>query len=245
MSAKILINGKAGSGKSTLLKSLTNAFVISRDGKAFPFRMPHMLVPQFYGMDTLIHGGEVKVGDEEIEVEGFFEKMDKFEEKTGKFPETVAIDSVSKIMQDIIDNANLNFTNFDIHSHINKEIAKLTKFVHEDLVANGINVVLVNHVMDNDKKGLIPVGQGKFKDKGGFYSEVDHAILVDSMKITHRGVANQARTTINEFPDTQYVENCVNPLKSKKLKEDEYYYDLQKHIDFILKEEGNNDEWSY
>jgi energy-coupling factor transporter ATP-binding protein EcfA2 len=245
MSAKILINGKAGSGKSTLLKDLKDAFVISRDGKAFPFRMPHMLVPQFHSMDILMHGGEVKVDDEEIEVEGFFSKMERFEEKTGKFPDTVAIDSVSKVMQDIIDYANLNFTNFDIHSHVNKEVAKLTKFVQEDLVANGINVVLVNHVMDNDKKGLIPVGQGKFKDKGGFYSEVDHAILVDSMKITHRGVSNQARTTINELPDNQYTENCVNPLKSKKLKEGEYYYNLQNHIDAILKVEGDNAEWSY
>lgn len=245
MSAKLLINGKAGSGKSTLLKDLEDAFVLSRDGKAFPFSIPHMLVPTFYSMEHLLHGGTVKVDDDEIEVEGFFDKMEKFEEKNKRFPATIAIDSVSKIMQDIIDHANLNFTNFDIHSHINKEVAKLTKFVQEDLVANGINVVLVNHVMDNDKKGLIPVGQGKFKDKGGFYSEVDHAILVDNMKITHRGVSNQARTTINELPDYQYVADIVNPLKSKKLKEGESYYNLQKHLDLILATQGNNAEWSY
>jgi hypothetical protein len=148
-------------------------------------------------------------------------------------------------MQDIIDFSNLNFTNFDIHSHINKEVAVFTSFVQEDLVANGINVVILNHVMDNDKKGLVPIGQGKFKDKGGFYGEVDHSILVSDMKVHHRGVKNQARTTIAELPDTQYVENIVDPSKSKKLKEGETYYDLQKHIDLILETHNNNSEWSF
>ena len=245
MSGKLLVNGKSGSGKTDLLKTLKDAFVISRDGKAFPFNMPHMLVPAYYSMDILINGGTVKAGDDELEIEGFFDKMEKYNEKIGAYPETIAIDSVSKIMQDIIDDANIRFTNFDIHSHINREIAVLTKFVQEDLVAEGINVILINHVMDNDKKGLIPVGQGKFKDKGGFYSEVDHAILIDDFKVTHRGVRNQARTTIAELPDFQYVENNVNRSKSRKLKEGETYYNLQEHLDLILHHRTNNAQWSY
>jgi len=245
MGAKILINGISGSGKTTLMKSLTNTFVVSRDGKAFPFNIPHMLVPTFYSMNALINGGVVKSEGEEIEVEGFFDKLEKYKEVIGDYPKTIAIDSASKLMQDIIDFSNLNFTNFDIHSHINKEVAVFTSFVQEDLVANGINVVILNHVMDNDKKGLVPIGQGKFKDKGGFYGEVDHSILVSDMKVHHRGVKNQARTTIAELPDTQYVENIVDPSKSKKLKEGETYYDLQKHIDLILETHNNNSEWSF
>lgn len=239
MSAKLLINGKSGSGKTSLLKSLKNAFVISRDGKAFPFSIPHMLVKEFYNMDTLINGNE------ELEIEGTFSKLEKFKEKTGDYPDTIVIDSSSKILQDIIDHANLNFTNFDIHSYINKEVSVLTKFVQEDLVNNDFNVVIINHVMDNDKKGLVPVGQGKFKDKGGFYGEVDHSILIDNMKVIHRGVANQARTTITDMPTVQYVENFVDPTKSKKLKEDETYYNLQEHIDLINSTESQNGEWEY
>jgi len=245
MAGKLLINGVSGVGKTSLLQSLLNAFVISRDGKNFPFNMPHMLVPAFYNMNTLLNGGTVGVGEEEVVVEGFFDKVEKYNDKFGKYPETIAIDSCSKIMQDIIDVSNLHYTNFDIHSNINKEIAILTRFIQEDLVANGMNVVMLNHVMDNDKKGLVPVGQGKFKDKGGFYSEVDHSILVTDMKIKHRGVANQARTTINELPDIQYIENIVDPTKSKKLKEGETYYNLQSHLELILETHNNNSEWSF
>ena len=245
MGAKILVNGKSGSGKTNLIKTLTDAFVVSRDGKDFPFSIPHMVVPTFYSMSVMIHGGDVEVDGEDVYVEGFFDKVEKYNEKMGSYPKTIVLDSVSKMMQDVIDYSNLNFTNFDIHSNINREIAVLTKFVQEDLVANGMNVVIINHVMDNDKKGLIPIGQGKFKDKGGFYSEVDHAILVEDMKVIHRGVKSQARTTIASMPDKQHLENDVNPTKSKKLAEGEEYYDLQKHIDAILETQNNNSEWKF
>ena len=245
MGAKILVNGVAGSGKTNLIKTLTDAFVISRDGKAFPFNIPHMVVPEFYSMDIMINGGEVEVDGEGVVIEGFYDKMEKYNEKIGSYPKTIVLDSASKLMQDIIDFANLNFTNFDIHSHINREIAVLTKFVQEGLVANDMNVIIINHVMDNDKLGLIPIGQGKFKDKGSWYSEVDHAILVENMKVTHRGVKSQARTTIATLPDKQYVENDVNPSKSKKLQEGEVYYDLQKHIDMILETQNSNAEWKF
>ncbi len=167
MAAKILINGIAGTGKSSLVRDLKDAFVISRDGKAFPFKIPHMLIPNYHSMATILHGGTVKHEDGSIEeVEGVLEKLDKYEAKFGHYPSTVVIDSVSKLMQDAIDYANLNFKNFDVHSCINAEIAILTTFIQETLVANGVNVILINHVMENDKKGYVPVGQGKFKDKG-------------------------------------------------------------------------------
>ena len=154
------------------MRDLKDAFVVSRDGKAFPFEIPHMLIPTYSTMETVIEGGNVKVEDEngietEVYTEGVLDKINKYFEKYGKYPKTVVIDSVSKLMQDAIDYANLNFTGFDVHSSINREIAVLTRFVQETLVANDINVVLVNHVMENDKKGYIPIGQGKFKDKGG------------------------------------------------------------------------------
>lgn len=166
MAAKILINGLSGSGKSSLIEPLKKTFVVSRDGKAFPFKMPHMLVKTFHDMGTLIHGGTVGDGH----VEGIFDKVEAYNAKFGEYPETVVIDSVSKIMQDVIDMSNLKFSGFDTHSNIAREIALLTSFIQEDLVANGVNVVLINHVMDNDKKGLVPVGQGKFKDKGELIS---------------------------------------------------------------------------
>jgi len=233
--AKVLINGKSGTGKTSLLRSLRNAFVVSRDGKQFSLPIPHMTIPIYTDMRTVIHGGTVTDSEGNAEkVPGIFDKLEAYNEKFGEYPETVVIDSVSKLMQDAIDSSNLNFTNFDIHSNLAKEIATLTSFVQEDLVANGVNVVLINHVMDNEKNGLVPVGQGKFRDKGGFYGEVDHSLLItDNFKIIHRGAANQARTLLDDLPDTQYVENTVNPSKSRKLKEDESYFNLQEYIDKV------------
>lgn len=235
MAAKILINGKAGVGKSTLIKDLKKVFVISRDGKNFPFELPHMLVPTYYGMSTILHGGSVKNADgTTLEVEGVFAKLQKYVDRFGELPETVVIDSVSKLMTDAIEYSVLHYENFDVHTSINKEVAFLTTFIQEELVANGVNVVLINHVMDNDKKGLVPIGQGKFKDKGGFYSEVDYSLLVtDTMQVVHRGATSQARTLLTELPDKQHIANIQYPEKSKKLKEGEEYFDLQTYIDRI------------
>lgn len=238
MSAKILANGKSGTGKSSLVKGLRKAFVVSRDGKAFPFKMPHMTIKEYIDMSTVILGGTIK--DEEgndVYYEGIMDKLEKYAERNGEYPETVVIDSVSKLMQDAIDYANLNFDGFDVHSTINKEIAVLTSFIQETLVANNVNVVLINHVMENDKKGYIPIGQGKFKDKGAWYSEVDESFLVEenggNISVTFRGSNNQARTLLEDMPNKMYVANFQDPSKSKKLKDGEEYFDLQTYIDKI------------
>ena len=215
---KILINGVAGTGKSSLLKSLTDAFVISRDGKDFPFQIPHTTIREYFGMDVIFYGGEIDADGEKVTIEGVWDKLVRYQEKNGSFPRTVAIDSVSKLMQDAIDYANLHFENFDVHSSINKEIAILTSFVQEVLVANGMNVVMINHVMSNDKKGFVPVGQGKFKDKGGFYSEVDYSLFIEGgkyPKVTHRGTEKQARTLLDDMPTNQYVRNIIDDSQSK------------------------------
>lgn len=234
MAAKVLINGKSGVGKSSLIKHLEKPFVISRDGKEFPFELPHMTIRNYTDMKTILYGGTTRIDGENVEVEGVVDKLEKYVEIYGEAPGTVVIDSVSKLMQDAIDASNLKFTGFDIHSNINKEIAHLTTFVQEYLVANGVDVVLVNHVMENDKNGYIPVGQGKFKDKGGYYSEVDESILVtEDLCVIHRGAENQARTLLEDMPDKTYLENIVNPSKSRKLRDGEMYFNLQEYIDRI------------
>ena len=249
MSAKILINGAAGQGKTELLRTLENAFVVSRDGKTFPFKIAHMTVTGYISMDALINGITIKDADGVEEYhEGIMDKLEKYNEKFGEYPATIVFDSVSKIFLDVIEYATDNIPKEwgQQGAFVNKELGILNNFIQETLVANGMSVVLINHVMKDEEKGFVPsVAQGKFSNKGGFYSEVDHSILIHEMKVHHRSTKNQARTTLNDLPDFQYVANTVKPEKSRKLKDDEEYYDLQEHINKILAIAAENAEWSF
>ena len=169
MAAKILINAKAGAGKTSLINSLTNAYVISRDGKDFPFEIPHTVFTDFTGMSNMIHGYDYTDDDDQPQhFDGILDKLQKYKDHFGHLPSTIVWDSVSQTLQDIIDYSNISFKNFDVHSNINKEVALLTKFIQEYLVANNINVVLMNHVFYSETEAAyVMTGQGSFKQKGG------------------------------------------------------------------------------
>lgn len=233
MAAKLLVNGKAGSGKTSLLSSLEDAYVISRDGKEFPFAIPHTTFTNFNGIIGMINGWEEDVEGETVYHEGIIDKLEKYKEVYGTLPKTVVWDSVSKTLQDIIDYSNLTFKNFDIHSNINKEVAILTKFIQEYLVAQGVNVVLLNHVFYSESEGsYMMTGQGKFREKGGFYSEVDNSIFVEvngaKRTVYHNDPAKLSRTLVTDLPAKQPLANFV-----KGDKETDDHYNLQKHIDQI------------
>lgn len=234
MAAKILINAKAGMGKTSLIQSLTDAYVISRDGKDFAFEIPHTVFTDFVGMQPMIDGYDITEDDGTVtHVDGILDKLFKYKEAFGKLPTTIVWDSVSQTLQDIIDYSNVNFKNFDVHSNINKEVATLTKFIQEYLVANGINVVLMNHIFWSESEGgYVMTGQGKFREKGGFYSVVDHAVCIEMTGAKryafHSDPTKLARTLIPDMPDKQPIAN----FKKNETETDEHY-NLQRHIDLI------------
>lgn len=233
MPAKILVNAKSGSGKTSLTSSLTDAYVISRDGKNFPFPIPHTTFTDFDGILPMINGWDEDVDGDVVHHDGIIDKLEKYEEAYGKMPATVVWDSVSKTLQDIIDDSNMKYKNFDVHSNINKEVAILTKFVQEYLIGQGINVILMNHVFYSESESsYMMTGQGKFREKGGFFAEVDHAIFVDlngnKRTVFHNDASKLSRTLIPDMPDKQAVANF-----QKKEKETEDHYNLQAHIDQI------------
>ena len=78
-----------------------DTFVVSRDGKDFGFPLPHMLVTEYVDMSTLIYGEEDKDGN--VEVEGITHKLERYNERFGKYPTNVVIDSVSQLTMDVID----------------------------------------------------------------------------------------------------------------------------------------------
>lgn len=254
MAIKLLINGIAGAGKTDLLRTLGNeSFVVSRDAKAFALPIPHMLVDTYYDMETFCYGGEHTVDGEKVQVPGILDKVEAFNEKLGHYPEIVVIDSVSQVFMDVIDRASQTPNVYGSQgAETTQQIAVLTSFIHEQLELNGVTVVLLNHVIEekDDGKptgGYISFGSGKFLAKGGFYSTTNEAVTIvpsgANRIIYTRGADKQARTALVSLPDKMYVENTVNPEKSRKLKEGEEFFTLKGHIDRLLAEQTDLDKF--
>ena len=204
--AKILIAGLPNTGKTTLLKTLKNAFVVSRDGKPFSLRMPHVNVPEYQKIDDLLDLVQ--------------EKLTAYEERFKALPDTICFDSVSRIFTDIEASCSKRFHGYDVWSNVNKEINTFLDALNS-MQESGFNLVLIAHaVWDVDAKKFIETCKGSFAKTGGFLSVVDYAIYIDIVGqkriVTHRG-SNLARTLLDEMPDKQDVKD----------------FDLQKYIDAI------------
>lgn len=131
---KLLLSGLPNIGKTTLLQSLEDVLVFARDGKKYPFQQPHVNVPDFTSADQLI--------------ELMVEKIEKYNDQKGELPETIVIDSVSKIFLDIEGHCLETITSFP-YGKINTEIKKVVDFIERDL-APTFNVVLVSHAIFNE-----------------------------------------------------------------------------------------------
>ncbi len=248
-SIKLLVNAVAGGGKTSLLAAMgEETFVVSRDGKDFGFPLPHMLVDRYIDMNTLIYGNE-KEG-----IDGIVQKISAYEEKFGNYPKNVVIDSVSQITMDVIDVASQKPNVYGSQgAEITKELALLTKFIHEDLELGGMNVILMNHVTEEKIEGkatgtYLQFGQGKFLAKGGFYATANEAITIvqeGSHRAIHlRGTDKQARTACSKLSTKMWLKDISPEGKDKKLKEGEEFFSLRTHIGMLEKEQTNVSKWS-
>ena len=239
MSAKILVNSESGVGKTTLLRSLdpTTTLVISRDNKTFSLPLPHMLVTEYYDMNTFLYGADVDGNH----IDGVVDKIEAFNKKLGIYPETVVFDTVSQLTMDVI-NRSLDTPNVygSQGAEVNKELGIFVDYLHEYLELNDVNIILLNHVMkDKSEESIeyVSFGGGKFASKGGFFSIVDESILLmqesSYLVVYTRGSNKQARSRL-DLPTKLYVESIGEPIKNKKLKEGEEYYDLNTHLQTVI-----------
>ena len=249
---KLLVNGIAGSGKTSLLSSMgEETFVISRDAKKFGLPIPHYLVENWVNMEAFLYGYK---DEEDNHIEGVFDKIEKYNEKFGHYPENIVIDSVSQIFMDVIEEASKRPNVYGSQgAEVTKEMGILTKFIHEDLEMNGMNVILLNHVIEEKVEGkptgkYESFGSGKFLSKGGFFSTTNESVTLvlegNYRAVWLRGQKKQARTTLTDIPDKMYVEDMINPDKSKKLKKGEEYFTLRGHMDKLLASQKQVDSWS-
>lgn len=197
MAVKLLIAAEANSGKTSLTKTLQDALVVSHDGKRFPFAVPHVMVDSFdstQGLIDLVNS-----------------KIITYKEKFGSYPKTIVFDSVSKIFDTMLMYCNAKYTGFNIYSNLSNEVNALTNYIQNTLIASDMNVILISHALyDQDTAKYNLVGKGDFAKRGGFLSEVDQSIFLETKankRIIHfRSTKFPARTLVDDDPDSMSVD---------------------------------------
>ena len=217
MAIKYMITGLSNAGKTTLLKDLKDVFVVSVDGKKYPFEQPHT------NIDNFDHIGEL--------IQIVSEKINIYEEKFSKLPDIVAIDTASRILTMITDACNKKYTGFNVWTEANKQIQEFVRFV-DSLVDADISVVIINHaVYDQDVKKYCEVCQGNFAKIGGFLSTMNFSSFIETKGnkriIHHRNPNMMSRTLLEDVPDSQPIEE----------------YDIQEYIDKIKQQSSKAYKW--
>ena len=213
---KVTVTGAANTGKTSILKSLNNkSFVVSMDGKRFPFAIPHVHI------DTMIHDEEASVATRFVGQ--VTDALIAYKEHYGQYPDTVVFDSISNILShlanEILVKVEDGFTQYNM---IGTESEVIMAYIEKTLIARGISVVLISHTLYNDKTGKYELigGVGNFKNKGGIVSVTDESIYIEVTPTLHKvhlrsRIFNTARTLVEELPDS-------SPMSE---------YSLQDHLD--------------
>lgn len=205
---KLLLSGASNAGKTSLTKDLLDTLVISHDGKAYPFKVPH---------------GEISTVSSASDISAFVnDKALAYQERFGKMPKTIVFDSVSRIYESLYDACSSRYTGFAIYSNLDREIKAFADFL-EEILDSGINLIIISHALyDADEGKFNLVGKGSFSKLGGFLSVVDEGIFIETKndkRILHfRSTKFPARTLQDDLP---------NSVPSTD-------FDLQKHMEMLL-----------
>ena len=214
--AKLLITGLEATGKTTVTSGLEKAMVVSIDGKAYPFNVPHYRPDKYNGLA-------------QFKAE-LIDKLKKYKEKFGEKPQTVVFDTVTKLYENMYKYAQANFKGFDVHNTISVETLSFNDMVEDLLIKNGVNVVITAHVIYDEKTSRYTVpATGQFKSSGSWVSLVDNASFIyiqgNTRMISHSEIKYPARSTVDMKP-------------GQKLEE----YDINDHISKLMNAQGENSE---
>ena len=206
---KLLINALESTGKTTLTSNIENAMVVAIDSKPYPYSIPHYEFREFNGV----------VDFKNILVE----KIKAYKEKYGKFPETVVIDTVTKLYELIYIWAESEYKGFAIHNAISSSTLQLNTMLDKLLVDRGINLVVTAHVQfDVNTNRFVVPATGQFAKSGSWMSIVDNASYL-FIQGNERWIAHK---------DLQYPCRSTLDLKAKDLLNN---YDVNEHISQLSK----------
>lgn len=216
--SKLLITGLESTGKTTLTSKLEKALMVSVDGKAYPFARPHYRPEKYSGLPNFKNE--------------LIQKLKSYKAKYGERPQTVVFDTVTKLYENMYKYAQANFKGFDVHNTISNETLSFNDLIEELLIANGVNVVIIAHVVYDEKTSRYTVpATGQFKNSGSWLSLVDNASFVhvqgNTRMISHTELKYPCRTTV-EMDKVQKVDD----------------YDINTHIAKLEKSQGDNSEFA-
>ena len=207
------------SGKTTLISKMTDALVVSTDNKAFRGKVPHFRVSEYAGIDELLN----TIGM----------KLEAYEEKFGKLPNTLVIDSVTHLATNMEKYWNEKATGFNVWSGLGKDILEFNAFLEDRIIPAGINVIFTSHCQyDPDTQKYKINTPGNFGKNGGWLSVTDEAIFIEikgSKRIVHhRTMKYPCRTLQDTTPDSLDMDE----------------FDINAHIALLESGSVESEEWS-
>ena len=219
MAVKLLISGLPNVGKSTLVKDLdpSKTLLLSRDGKKSPLKLPKKTIEDFTDVEDLINQ--------------MIAAIQSYIDKTGNNPETIVIDSISKIFLDIEAKILSKVKSFP-YGVINVEISAFMNFL-EHQIAPICNLVMISHAQFNTETNayeLVNAG-GSWGKKGGAISEVENAVFIElkssKRTIHHKNQKMLSRSLIDALPESQPADE----------------FNLQTYLDLVGKEIDESDAY--
>jgi hypothetical protein len=215
---KLLISGFENTGKSTMASKINNAMVVNFDRKEYGFPVPHMNITEYSGIEALIDTINLKLG--------------AYQEKFGKLPETLVLDTVTQFYSTMQRYNGDTYKGFDEHKANNKDTLNLNAYIEDVLIANGVNVVIVAHTMyDADTARHIIPATGQFGKAGSWISVVNDAVFIEKKSgkylIHQKSMKFPCRTTLTELEDsvdsTNYdINDHIAKLTASKLEAEEF-----------------------
>ena len=215
---KFLLTGFEACGKSTITSALTEAIVVNMDQKEYNFKVPHVNIKEYEGMDVLIAL--------------VTQKVEAYSAKFGKLPKTIVFDTVTQMYSAMQKYNADKYKGFDVHTKNNQETMAFNQFIEQDLIPAGINVVIVAHTLYDEatSRHIIPA-TGAFAKAGSWLSVVNNSAFVErktNKLVVHlRGLKFPTRTTIEGLPESVDIDD----------------YSLQDHLDQLASTQIEAEEW--
>lgn len=202
---KLLVSGFENTGKSTVASQVTDAMVVNFDRKEYGFAVPHMNITSYEGIEGLISL--------------INEKLAVYNEKVGKLPATIVLDTVTQFYSTMQHYNMDRYKGFDIHNANNKDTLELNAYIEDVLLAHGVNVVIVAHtIYDADTARHIIPASGQFAKAGSWLSVVNDAVFIE--KKSNKRVVHQKSL---KFPCRTTIDGIAEVVDADQ-------YDINEHI---------------